>query len=193
KMILRQRFHDESGTGALGDASTSPKARVYYTVSFFDAADRPIADINVGTNGGSSYTRPSSVPSRSDTVLVTGYDYDSAGRLESTTDPRGIVQKNYYDALGRTTKTIANYTDGTPTDNSNVTTEYTYDGSGHTLTIQADLPSSAYQRTEFVYSVTTSAGSDVNSNDILAAMKYPDPSSGNPSSSEQETYTVNAL
>src|SRR5207248_2376667 len=35
--------------------------------------------------------------------------------------------------------------------------------------------------------------SDVNSNDVLAAVQYPDPSTGNPSSAQQETYTVNAL
>src|SRR5262249_30599002 len=33
----------------------------------------------------------------------------------------------------------------------------------------------------------------VNSNDILAATQFPDPSTGNPSSSQQESYTVNAL
>src|SRR5262249_49123684 len=32
----RQRFHDETATGALGDASTSPKARVSYAASYYD-------------------------------------------------------------------------------------------------------------------------------------------------------------
>ena len=41
--------------------------------------------------------------------------------------------------------------------------------------------------------VTTTGGSDVNSNDILATVQYPDPSTGSPSSSYQETYTVDAL
>ena len=40
--------------------------------------------------------------------------------------------------------------------------------------------------------VTTST-SDIASNDLLAAMKYPDKSTGDPSSREQETYTVNRL
>jgi YD repeat-containing protein len=43
--------------------------------------------------------------------------------------------------------------------------------------------------------VTTASGSGVNSNDILSAIEYPDPSTGQPStsSSQQETYLVNAL
>jgi YD repeat-containing protein len=46
-----------------------------------------------------------------------------------------------------------------------------------------------YQKTGYVYGVT----SGLNSNDILAATQFPDPSTGNPSSSQQESYTVNAL
>jgi hypothetical protein len=36
-------------------------------------------------------------------------------------------------------------------------------------------------------------GSTLYSNDILSAIQYPDPSTGNPSSSQQVSYTVNAL
>src|SRR5262249_39156309 len=35
--------------------------------------------------------------------------------------------------------------------------------------------------------------SDINSFDLLSAVQYPDPTSGDPSASQQETYTVNAL
>jgi RHS repeat-associated protein len=188
----KDRFDDETATGALGDATTSPKARVSYMAYYYDAVNRKTADVNVGTNGGSSYTRPSSEPSRSDTVLVTDYGHNAAGWLETTTDPRAIVSKTYYDNLGRTTKTIEDYTDGTPTDSSNKTTEFTFDGDGHMLTLKADLPSSAYEETQWNYGVTTSS-SGVNSNDILASMEYPDPSTGAPSTSQEETYTVNAL
>jgi YD repeat-containing protein len=189
----RDRFHDETTTGALGDPSTAPKARVSYMASYFDAVNRKTADVNVGTNGGSSYTRPSSVPSRSDTVLVNSYAYNAAGWLETTTDPRAIDSKTFYDNLGRTTKTVQDYTDGTPTNSSNKTTEYTYDGSNHMLTLQADLVSSAYEKTQWNYGVATSGGNGVNSNEMLASLEYPDKSSGNPSTSEEETYTLNAL
>src|SRR5262249_36652237 len=61
------------------------------------------------------------------------------------------------------------------------------------LTLQADLTGGAYQKTQWVYGVTGGAGgSDIYSNDIVSAVKYPDKSTGNPSTSEQETYTVNA-
>src|SRR5439155_10884310 len=106
---------------------------------------------------------------------------------------RGIIQKNYYDNLGRVTKTIQDYTDGTPTNNTNKTTEFTYDGDSHTLTVKADMPAGAYQTTQYVYGVSISAGSNISSNDILSAVQYPDKTTGNPSSSSQESYTVNAL
>jgi RHS repeat-associated protein len=189
----RQRDHDETTAGALGNPTTAPEARVYYEASYYDAVNRKTADVNVGTNGGSSYTRPSTVPSDSATVLVTSYTYGADGWLATTTDPRGIQTNDYYDNLGRVTKTIEDYTDGTPTNSSNKTTEFTYDGDGHTLTVKADLTSGAYEETEYVYAVTTSGGSSVNSNDELGTVEWPNPSTGAPSTSSEETYTVNAL
>ena len=59
--------------------------------------------------------------------------------------------------------------------------------------MQADLPSSAVQKTAYVYGVTTSGGNGVTSNDIVAAVQYPDASTGAPSSSSQVTSTVNGL
>src|SRR5262249_36909893 len=79
-----------------------------------------------------------------------------------------------------------------PSNSLDKTTEYTFDGSSHMVTLQADLASSTYEQTKFVYGVTTTS-SAINSNDILGAMQYPDKTTGNPSSSEQESYTVNAL
>src|SRR5262249_22127740 len=51
------------------------------------------------------------------------------------------------------------------------------------------------QTTEYDYGVTIAGGSAINSNDLLAMVKYPDPSSGQPSSSSgnQESYTDNRL
>jgi YD repeat-containing protein len=135
------------------------------------------------------------VPAGSDTVLVTGTGYSSAGFQQTVTDPRGIVTQTTRDALGRPTKTIEAYINpGTPiTTSSNRTTEYTYDGAGHTLTVKADEPGSLVETTQFVYGVSTTAGSDLNSNDVLAAVRYPDKSTGLPSSSEQVSYVSNAL
>jgi RHS repeat-associated protein len=190
---LRQRFHDETATGALNNPTTAPKARVSYVAGYYDKADRLTDTVNVGTNAGTAYTRPGTVPARSDTVLVVSQTYNTAGWVENTTDPRGIIDKSFYDNLGRTTKTIEAYVDGTPDNNTDRTTELTYDGSGHVLTVKAHLTGGAYQKTQFVYGVTTGSGSNVNSNDILAETRHPDKTSGDPSTSEKDVYTVNAL
>lgn len=58
----KQRFHNENATGGLIDASTSPKARVYYSAAYYDAINRLTDSVNVGTNGGSPFNRPSSAP-----------------------------------------------------------------------------------------------------------------------------------
>ena len=189
----RQRNHDETATGALGNPTTAPKSRVSYTASYFDLANRLTATVDVGTNGGTAYTRPGTVPSVSDTVLVTQDSYNAAGWVNSITDPRGIVLQKNYDNLGELTQTIEAYTNGTPTTTTNKTTNYTYDGDGHTLTLQAVEIGGASQTTKWIYGVTTAGGSDVNSNSILATVQYPDPSTGSPSSTYQESYTVNAL
>jgi RHS repeat-associated protein len=189
----RQRFDNETATGALSDPGHSPKARVSYEAFYYDAVDRQTADVNVGTNGGSAYSRPSSVPSRSDTVLVTTTAYNAAGFVDNTVDPAGEETKVSQDALGRTTQTIEDYTNGTPTASSDKTTNYTYDGDGNTLTVSVALPSSAVETTQYVYQATTASGSAVNSNDLLVKTEYPDPSTGAASTSNQETYTVDAL
>ncbi|MBY0526219.1 MAG: SBBP repeat-containing protein [Gemmataceae bacterium] len=193
-VTARQRFHDETATGALGDAGTTPKARVTYAAAYYDLADRLTATVDVGTNGGSAYTRPGSVPSRSDTVLVSSVTYDASGWAQDVTDPRGLVDRTLYDRLGRTTTTIGNYVDGTPSAGDDRTLRYTYDGNDNVLTVTADLPSGTNdQTTQYVYGVTAGTGSDITSNDILAEVRYPDPTTGAASSSEKEVYTVNAL
>src|SRR5262249_13745936 len=118
-------------TGELGDATTSPKHRVSYVASYYDAADRLIATVNVGTNGGTAYTRPGAFPSRSDTTLVSTYFYDTAGRLFMTVDPHGIGSEMYYDALGRVTKTVQAYIDGTASAGDDKITQFTYDPLDH--------------------------------------------------------------
>ena len=55
-------------------------------------------------------------------------------------------------------KTIADYTGNPETAESDVATEYTYDGDGNVLMVTADEPSGAYQRTAYVYGVTTASG-----------------------------------
>jgi YD repeat-containing protein len=125
--------------------------------------------LTIGTNGRSAWTRPSTPPSASDTVLVSSDTYNPARWLGSSTDPRGLVEQYSYDNLGRTTQTIADHTNGTPTNNSNVTTQYGYDGNDNLVTYTAVEPGGNSQQTKYVYGVTTTGGSAVNSDDILSA------------------------
>ena len=203
----KDRFDDASDDDALGDPTSSSgtaKARVSYAEYFYDRAGRLTDAVNLGTNGGgSALTGPvdSSVPSRSNTKLVTSYGYDDGGRPDSVTDPRGLVSKTYYDLMGRATKTVGNYVSGspTPTASTNQTTEYTYNGLSDLLTMKATNVSGSTtttQTTGYVYGVSTgTGGSAINSHAILSLVKYPDKSSGSPStsSSDQESYKVNAL
>ena len=89
--------------------------------SWYDDLGRPTATANYGacdSDGKWEYStltaRPSSAPARSDTVLVTTYAYNSAGRMETVTDPRNIAAKTTYDDLGRVTH-VANWGINEPT------------------------------------------------------------------------------
>ena len=52
------------------------------------------------------------MPLRSDTVLVTSTEYNTAGQAYKTTDPAGKENQSTFDDAGRVTKQIDNYTDG---------------------------------------------------------------------------------
>ncbi|WP_428936901.1 RHS repeat-associated core domain-containing protein [Fontivita pretiosa] len=94
--------------------------------------------------------------------LLTNHTYDGAGRVESVTDPRGKVRKTTYDVLGRVTKTIENYVDGTASNADDRITEYTYNGNSDVLTMKAVLPSSAFQTTQYIYGLSQSISSITN-------------------------------
>jgi YD repeat-containing protein len=217
--IESDRFGTDS-TSAYGplhntaNTSTGAYARVSYTASFYDHADRDVADVNVGTNDGtdawSGPTVLADVPSGS---LVTKYIYDTDGRLSFETDPLGLITANAYNLLGETTATVANwntstfvgpvYTSSLParSDSANQTTEYTYDGDGNVLTMTAVMPSGeTNQTTTYVYGVNTSQGSLIDDNDLLYKVEYPDPNtgsnynaSGQPAYNQAETYTYDAI
>ncbi len=119
---------------------------------------------------------------------MTTESYNGAGWLQSETDPRGIVSQTYYDALGRVTQTIDGYNpsinNGNPTASANQTTDYTYDAMDNVLSVTAVEPTGTpNQTTAYVYGVTTASGSAIDSNDLLAKVEYPDPTTGLPSTS----------
>ena len=190
--VTRERFHDASGTGALGTPASGVAARVSYAGFYYDLGDRLTAGADVGTNGGTAWTRPGSVPTASATVLVSATSYDSAGRVKDVTDPAGRVYRTEYDALGRTTKTVANYVDGVVSNTDDKTTGYAYNGAGLTG-LTAYLTGGGVQTTQYVFGVTQAGGSGIDSNDVVGATRWPDPTTGAASSGQQEATTVNAL
>ena len=176
--------------------------RISYSTAYYDAANRPTTRADYGTNGGSSTL---SSPTRSDTVLVTSYTYNPAGWVDRINDPKGLVTAKAYDAMGRVTYQIEAYTPTTPPDSSSLPTvgassnriiAYAYDGLSHIVTLTAEMPSGTNsQTTQYVYGVTTSSGSTIDSSDLLATVEYPDKTSGSAStnSSEEQSFTYNAV
>jgi RHS repeat-associated protein len=185
----RDRFHDATALGLLGGPFDyyGANARVSFVASYYDALDRLTDSVNVGTAAGIVYTRPLTVPARSNSVLVTHRAYNAAGWLDALTDPRGLVTKNSYDNLGRVVTSVEAYTGAAPSDDKDRTLAATYDGASHIVTYTAVLPASQ-QTTQYTYGVTVAAGSGVNSNDLLAFVTYPDNSQR-----RTESFTYDAL
>jgi RHS repeat-associated protein len=202
--IDRQRFDSDptdAASGGAGDlagpSGGNLASRDYYTANYYDAADRLIDAVNVGTNGGVVWARPATVPAGADTVLVNHTDYNPAGYVADTIDPRGIMAGTFYDLLGRQVETIAAW-DGTsnptPTSSTNQITEYTFNGDDNVLTMTAVMPSGVpSQTTAYLYGTTSTSG--VFSNTLLSKIEYPDLTTGAASAAAAnvEAFTYNAL
>ncbi len=163
----RQRYHNATGTGELGGPTgAQPQARVTYRASWQDALGRVVASADYGTNGGSALVRPSTIPARSDVVLVTSTAYSSAGDVTSTTDPAGTVTCMNYDAAGREVQRLLNcITAGSSSssssssssggcgasDDTNVTVLTAYNADGNVSQVTAVNSATGNQVTQFVY------------------------------------------
>jgi YD repeat-containing protein len=127
---------------------------VSYAGYYYDGADRLTSSVNVGTNGGVSWTRPTVVPARSDTVLRTDRAYDASGWMHETVDPMGRSHRTEYDRLGRTVWTFENYVDGVVGSDNDKKTEYGYGPAGMT-SLRAYTTDTASQTTQWNYGFTT--------------------------------------
>jgi YD repeat-containing protein len=174
-----QRLNDTSGTGAL-TTGTAPKGRASYMAGWFDGINRSLASANYGAT--SSFTRPTTPPSSSSTVLVNSTTYDGAGRVYETTDPAGHINQMTYDNAGRTTQVVESSSGLARTTNS------TYTLDNLIATLQAVNSTTGNQTTTYTYG-TTLTYSGVARNDLLAYVDYPDSVSG----SDRVTYTYNRL
>jgi RHS repeat-associated protein len=184
--VVRQRYHNAPDTqqGSLQNPSTTPKARVLYRASWPDGIGRMIATATYGTNGGTSLSRPSTVPSGSDTILVSRTKFDGAGNTLDMIDPAGMVTRSGYDAAGRKITQIDNYRSSSssssssgggcaPSDDANRTTEFTYTPDGQQATLVAVNARTGDQTTTWTYGTTLST-SDIASNQLLRSTTYPD-------------------
>jgi len=182
----RLRYHNATGTGDLqGPSGTQPKSRITYAATWPDAIGRAQASTNYGTNGGSTLSRPSTIPARSDDVLVTSLDYDAAGQVATQTNPGGIKTCLEYDARGRQVKQIMNCiessssssgsssSDCPDSDDVNVTLERAYNADGKVKSITAKNSITGDQTTQYIYG-TTLANSDIASSLLKRKEIYPD-------------------
>jgi YD repeat-containing protein len=120
-----------------------------------------------------------------------------SGRVQATTDPRGLVAKTDYDLLGRTLRTVAAFTNNAAfmDPNWNQVTEYAYDGDNHVTLLTAYPGDGSIEQTQYTYTANPADSSWISSNDQLTLVQYPDQSSGRPSThlSDQETYLYDNL
>ena len=123
---------------------------------------------------------------------MTSYHYNSKGRQDAVTDPKGIVTATVVDDFNRTAATINNYT-GTfatlatitplninslavPSATANMLTKYSFDDDGHMIQLETDS-NTTVEITKYIFGVkTTTAGgtSDISSRDLLYQVQYPD-------------------
>ncbi len=164
--IVKQRFHNAVGTGALTDPSgAQPKSRNRYLYSWFDEIGRLTETANYGTDDES---RQTSAPTPSDTILVQKTEYNARGEAEDITDASGKVTRNEFDDAGRIVKVTANY-GSTP----NKVTETQYNADGLIEKLIAQNSSTGNQETTYTFGVNTS-NSDIASNSLLRQIEYPD-------------------
>ena len=181
-IVTRQRYHNapDSQTGPLNDPGLAPKARVTYLALYPDALGRIVATADYGTNGGAAFTRSATIPARSDTVLVNSVEFDSAGNVLRTTDPKGIVTRFEYDDLGREVTVIED--DG----GTDRTTRATYTPDGLQATLVAENADTGNQTTTYTYG-TTLSDSDLATSTLMRTVAYPDSTGG----SDTLTYSYN--
>jgi RHS repeat-associated protein len=198
--VLLETRWERLATGTTPGELTTSIANPYSKASWIDLIYRLDSVADYGTNGGSVPTRPSSPPASSDTVLVTSYSYNDAGHVEDMVSPRDKVTRMEYDDLGRVIRIIDNYVDGTPGSGDDDRKQELVYNKVSKLTHRKTWMTSGsdVQDTEYVYGVTkgTAAGdSKIESKNLLKMIKYPDPSTGSPSTSadDQESFAYNAL
>ena len=191
------RRHSDFGTGQTTGAldtnadgntliltATDLKGRVQIEAAWHDRFGRATGRASYGTNGDATFNRTtlSSVPASADNNPASTTVFGDDGRVKTVTDALGHVTYREYDALGRVTKEVQNYSasvnSGNPSgadDNQTVRYEYV---DGLRTKIIADVPSPGTDQ-ETVYTYGTVKGSSAGDSKIatghlLQKVAYPD-------------------
>ncbi len=191
------RHHDDRSTGETTGALDSNadsddllltaadvEGRPQITAFWHDRFGRVTDTVRYGNYNDTNFDRDGlSVPSRSDTELLTENTWDTAGTVQDVTDPRGLVMRTERDDARRTTATIRNYVNGTPsssTGDDDVYTRYEYtDGLRTKIWVDFDgddVEDSGDQVTLYIYGTTdgTPSASEISTGHFLRATAYPD-------------------
>ncbi|HQX51300.1 MAG TPA: hypothetical protein PLY87_12285 [Planctomycetaceae bacterium] len=141
--------------------------------TWIDGVGRQFASADYGTNGGAAFTRPATVPTRSDTILVNTTSYNDDGEVFATLDPQSTETRLEYDDAGRQTAQIENYVSGGTNADQNRTTWTIYTADGQVATLTASNNDTGNQQTAYTYG-TTLANSGIASSQLLRFVRYPD-------------------
>ncbi len=165
--------------------------------SQYDNLDRVISELSFDGDNITSFTdnNGDGVPDTPDATLLrsrTDFSYDNQGRVFRTAtysidQVTGAVSANSL----KTDKWFNQR--GLPSAADDQTILCTYNGIGQKLTYTASLPSSAVQTTAYVYGASFARGDARNDNRIAVATRYPDPTTGAASATQQDSATFNAL
>ena len=182
KTRLLRKSTDTTGTGALTPAGAVPLS----VVTWFDAANRPIASGDYGRDSGTTRylynaagtlidTNANGIPDEAEAApravdssndyRITALGYDAAGRQYRTTDNLGRITQRTFDGAGQVTAVIENYVDGvaSETETSTDRTTQTIYGPGWTVaTLRALNPKGLgngveQQDTRYLYGSTLSS------------------------------------
>jgi len=167
KVVTKELNHNDTDGMDVTNNDDYVQTFIY---NWHDDAHRLTDTANYGTNDadweyqGTAPTYGASAPARSDTILVTSYSYDSAGRRYLVTDPKNISTRSVFNDMGQMTS--KEEADGTADERI---TNYAYNALGSLITITADLTTD--QVTGYVYE-------DAQNARWVTKIKYPDPSTG---------------
>ncbi len=190
--VLTTNYARLPGSTVEGLLSDNPgHARITYSAAWYDDAGRPYYSAYYGDNGGVAITeQPSSLPTPSDTVVVTQTFYDESGRVKYVEDNAGVKTRYFFDALGRQTYVVEGWNGVEPptldldapgdrTADVNRITKYTYNVAGQVDTITAIDPDangnvSDNQTTTYTYGGDDGTVSPVYRKGLLLKTEYPD-------------------